>query len=93
MNRGSNGTARLYSSQATAQPFDDDHPALGAAILALTELVIHIDTGRRRGGIQYHHADRLAVQISILADALNAMVPRPRQRRGLARWVRVEGQP
>jgi hypothetical protein len=66
---------------------------LGTALLALTELVTHIETGRQRGAIHYHYADRLAVHIAIMADALNALIPRPRQGRGLARWAHVEGRP
>jgi hypothetical protein len=63
-------TAEGYTSIPGAQH-------LGTALLALTELVTHIETGFRRGTIHRYVADRLAVDIDRLGEALNALVPRP----------------
>jgi hypothetical protein len=63
-------TARgSYTVTAHAQ----SAPPLGSALLALTELVIHIETGRRRGAIHRHYADRLVVDIDRIAGALNVL--------------------
>lgn len=70
-------TSFYRSKSAPAQPFDDEHPALGAALVALSQLAGHVDTGFGRGSIHRHYADRLVVEIDRIAGALNAMVPRP----------------
>jgi hypothetical protein len=72
-----NSAPAFYPRAPRAQPFDDDRPALGAAIVALSQLAGHVDLGFRRGSINPHVADRIVVEIDRIGAALNAMVPRP----------------
>ena len=63
-----------YTRSGTAQlrPF-------GTALVALSALAGHVETGRVRGAIHGHYADQLIVELEALGYALNQLAQRPRK--------------
>jgi hypothetical protein len=66
---------------------------LGILVATLTEIATILAAAGRGNNIALCVAEQLAHEIDAAARALNALVPRPRQGRGFARWSHVEGKP
>jgi len=83
----------MSAAQEYTLPVAEQTPPLGIVIAAVTEIASIVAAARAGQNIAVSVAQRLADEIEIAGAALNVLVPRPRQGRGLARWVRVEMRP